>query len=272
MLPLARMAKRDLSAENEWTLITGGGSGLGLAFAQRCATAGERLILSGSDAKRLDEAAEGLRRGYGIEVRVFPRDLGLPEAGAGLAAAIAAAGCKVGCLINNAGFGLAGAFLEADAAEERRMLQVNVHAVIDLTRAVLPGMLNRGRGRILNVASTAAFQPGPWFAAYYASKAFVLSFSESLSEEVRNKGVTVTALCPGPIRTGFHRRAGVRETPWLRYASMDAARVADCGYRAMRRGRAVAVPGWGNRAAYWAVRLSPRAWVARFMSVMQKPR
>lgn len=264
------MTVEPASAVKVWTLITGGGTGLGLALARRFAEAGEDLILSGRDGEALEAAAESLRR-PGRSVRTFPRDLSFPGAGTALAADVAAAGLEVGCLVNNAGFGIAGPFAEADPEREREMLYVNVLSLLELTRACLPGMQARGRGRILNVASTAAFQPGPWFAAYYASKAFVLSFSEALASEVGSMGVTVTALCPGATRTGFQRRAGIPDSALLRHASMDADRVAACAYRALARGEAVAVPGLANRLAVLAVRLAPRAWVRWCLGRMQMP-
>jgi hypothetical protein len=166
-------------------------------------------------------------------------------------------------LVNNAGIGTSGPFADTDAAAEADLLQVNIISVVELTRPCLADMLARRRGRILNVASVAGFLPGPMMAVYYASKAFVLSFSEALAEEVTGSGVTVTALCPGPTITGFQRRAGIGGARYLRGRwVMQSAPVAEAGYRGALEGRRVVVPGLANRMIVQALRFLPRAGVA----------
>jgi short-subunit dehydrogenase len=162
-------------------------------------------------------------------------------------------------LVNNAGFGALGAFAEIDAELQADLVAVNVNSLVALTRLLLPGMIERGHGRILNVASTAAFQPGPYMAVYFATKAFVLSFSEALSYELKGTGVTATALCPGVTRSEFFREAGF--PPGRPSSRMDPARVARAGIEGMLRGRALVVPGLLNRLGVWAARLFPRALV-----------
>lgn len=269
---LAGMDRKPRDLKDGWTLITGATSGIGLELAERCAARGDKLILTARDASRLEALASRLRADSGAEVKVFPKDLSEARSGAALGAELRSAGLFVACLINNAGFGAAGEFVRMDPSREGEMIQVNMVSLVELTRAALPGMLERRHGRILNVASMAAFQPGPYMAVYYASKAFVLSFSEALGAELRNSGVTVTALCPGPVRTGFQARAGVPDTWQLKYASMDAGVVAAAGFRGMLRGKAVVVPGMGNRLGLLLVRLSPRSLVTRAMAILQGPR
>ena len=254
-----------------WTLITGASSGIGWALAERFAIDGHRLIISGSDSARLDEAAARLHQSYGIEVRALVEDLSVPGAGTRLAAMAAREGLQVDCLVNNAGFGIFGAFPYGDKVAERNMLQVNMIALVELTRAFLEPMQARGLGRILNVASTAAFQPGPYFALYYASKSFVLSFSLALRQELRNSGVTVTVLCPGSTRTGFNLRAGVKDSILLRLTSMEAGPVAAAGYRGLMRDKAKVIPGFGNKISALAAKLLPVSLIAWGLARVQKP-
>ena len=186
---------------------------------------------------------------------------------------LAARQLTIDILVNNAGFGVYGPFAATPAAEEARMIQVNVAALTMLTKRLLPGMIERRHGRVLNVASTAAFQPGPLMAVYYASKAYVLSFSEALSNETSGTGVTVTCLCPGPTRTGFQDRARMRESRLFSMVSVaSAADVARAGYDGMMAGRAIVIPGLANKAGVQAVRVAPRALVRRLVRVLQDRR
>jgi len=173
-------------------------------------------------------------------------------------------------LVNNAGFGLRGAFVVIDLRQQLKMIQVNVTALTHLTGLLLPGMLARRRGRVLNVASTAAFQPGPLMAVYYATKAYVLSFSEALANETSGSGVSVTALCPGPTETDFRRRAGMENTRLFRAGVMDAAAVARIGYQGMKRGARVVVPGWRNKLLAQSVRFASRAMTAQIARSLQE--
>ncbi len=175
-------------------------------------------------------------------------------------------------LVNNAGFGTHGPFAESDLQSQLAMLQVNVVALTHLTRLVLPGMLARGSGRILNVASTAAFLPGPYMAVYYASKAYVLWFSEALASETAGSGVTVTALCPGPTRTEFQKRAGIGEAPLFKGNLTSSVEVARIGYDAMMRGRSSVVAGLANKLSAFAIRFMPRSTLAAIAKGRNKNR
>ena len=190
-------------------------------------------------------------------------DLGQPGAAAALIADLAAHDEQVGTLINNAGFGLWGKFAALDGARQRAMIDLNCGTLVELCHAVLPGMIARGQGAILNLASTAAFQPGPGMATYFATKAFVLSFSEALHEEVRDKGVRVTALCPGPTKTEFGAIAGFKGNGGFDKISARSEDVVAMGLKALDKGRAVAIPGLVNKAGAQAYRLLPRALLRR---------
>lgn len=247
-------------------LITGASAGIGRCLAIEFARHGHDVVLTARDEARLTALATALAQRYGVEATVLAGDLAESATSARLVDELATRGLAIDYLANNAGFGARGAFQTMPLADQLAMLQVNVVSLTCLTRLLLPGMLERGRGGVLNVASTAAFMPGPLMAVYYASKAYVLSLSEALHEELRGTGVTVTALCPGATRTGFQARAGV---PDLRQVSslvaMDAAPVARAGYRGLQRGQAVVVPGAFNRGATLLPRLMPREWMARLV-------
>jgi short-subunit dehydrogenase len=214
-------------------------------------------------------AAE-LGQKYGAATHVIAQDLSGPDAVDAICAALDAAGLTLDVLVNNAGYTVYGLFAETDGESERRMMQTNMVALTLLTKRVLPGMLARKRGRILNVASTAAFQPGPLMAVYYASKAYVLSFSEALANEVQGSGVAVTALCPGPTATGFQRRGQMEDSRLVRGRKIaDAASVARAGYRAMLKGQTMVVPGLLNQVFVQVVRFSPRKAVTQAIRTMQ---
>lgn len=254
------------------TLVTGASAGLGEGFARALAAEGRDLILTARRADRLETLRATLDDRYGVNVHIFPADLADPAAPARLVAEIAAAGLQVDELINNAGYGLRGPVAELDADAQLGIVDVNCRALVALSRAVLPGMIARKSGGILNVASTAAFQPGPWMAVYYASKAFVLSFSEALHEEVKEHGVRVTALCPGPTHTEFAGRAGMTDMPlFTKLASGPDAVVRD-GLAALRRNTAVKVSGAMNAAMAESIRLTPRALARRIAGSLQKAR
>lgn len=238
-------------------LVTGASSGIGLALARLFAADGYDLVLVARDAKKLNEVAAELHSGFSASVLVFPADLSLPATPARIAAFLKRRTVVVDVLVNNAGVGLHGAFEKTDLVRELDMIQLNVTSLVDLTKRMLPGLIDR-RGMILNIASTAAFQPGPYMAIYYATKAFVLSFSEALHEELAGK-VTVTALCPGPTRTRFTQVAKMGRTPLFDSAwVMDARTVAKAGYTGLMRKKAVVVPGAVNRLLAESVRFMPR--------------
>jgi short-subunit dehydrogenase len=247
----------------ETALITGASAGIGRDLAHLFAADGSDLILVARREDVLGQLAAELSDRYGVGCRVLPADLAQPSAPGRILDRCRDWGAAVDVVVNNAGFGALGPFSELDEGRQVDLVQVNVMALTHLTRLFLPGMLDRGRGGILNVASTAAFQPGPYMAAYYGSKAFVLSFSESLFEEVRGLGVTVTCLAPGPVATEFQAVAGMEDSGIFRAGVMDSESVARAGYQGFRTGRALVVPGLLSRAGTVAVRFAPRALVRR---------
>lgn len=242
---------------NRVTVITGASAGLGVDFARQLSTRGERLVLVARRKERLDALAAELG-----QARVVAMDLGEAGASARLMADLAAHGDEVACLINNAGFGLAGRFAALDGARQRQMIDLNCGALTELAHAVLPAMIAAGRGKILNVASTAAFQPGPGMAVYFATKAFVLSFSEALHEEVQIHGITVTALCPGPTATEFGEVAGWGGHGMIDKLSASSADVVRAGIAGMDRRQAIIIPGLLNKTGAQGHRLLPR-WLLR---------
>src|SRR3954465_3662986 len=238
-------------------LVTGASAGIGLALARVLAREGTAPGLGARREAALKELADELRDRYGAESVVVSADLA--EAGAGEQIEQALGERSVDVLVNNAGFGGVGAFAERSHADDMRMAAVNVTALTDLCKRFLPGMVSRGRGRLLNVAATAAFQPGPFMAVYYATKAYVLSLSQALAEETRGTGVTVTCLCPGVTTTEFQQVAGVEDVPLTKGAlSMTARDVAEAAYAGMAKGRLIVIPGVHNKVGAQATRLAPR--------------
>ncbi|HEU4828299.1 MAG TPA: SDR family oxidoreductase [Gemmatimonadales bacterium] len=253
-------------------LVTGASAGIGRELARLLAQGGFGLILTARDESRLQQLAAELRERWSVAVTVIPCDLSVASGAGTLAADIEAAGLEVDLLVNNAGMGAAGSFADVPLERQLALLQLDIVSLTELTHRFLPAMLARRRGRILNVASTAAFQPGPYLASYYASKAYVLSLSEALAEETRGTGVTVTALCPGPTRTEFFARASMRESRLARNAVMEAAEVAAAGYAGMMRGDRIVVPGAGNRVLAALVRIAPRGIVTRVVARLNRTR
>ena len=241
-------------------VITGASSGIGAELAKLCAAGGYDVVLVARSAAKLAELAASLSRTHGIAARALAADLADPAAPQAIFEQTR--GDTIEILINNAGFGLLGAFAETDWAVEAHMLQVNIAALAHLTKRYLPEMLRRRSGRILNVASTAAFVPGPFMSIYYASKAFVVSFSHAIANEVKGTGVTVTVLCPGPTLTGFSEAAGISGSKLFEGAAMSAADVARDGYRAMMAGKAEVISGVRNRLMMLGTRLAPRTMLA----------
>jgi short-subunit dehydrogenase len=235
-------------------LVTGASAGLGVEFARQLSARGHRLVLVARRKDRLDALAAELG-----DARAVALDLAKPGAAAALLEDVAAAGETVDLLVNNAGFGIHGRFARADPARLREMIDLNCGALTELCRAVLPDMIERRSGAILNVASTAAFQPGPGMAAYFATKAFVLSLTEAIHEEVKNKGVRVSALCPGPTRTEFGEVAGFKGNGAFDRLSMDAASVVAAGLKGLDRNKAVVITGRLNKLGAFGTRLVPRA-------------
>jgi short-subunit dehydrogenase len=229
-------------------------------LAWEFAAHGHNVVLVARSKERLVPLASELEAAHGIAAWVIPADLAVPTAPTEVYAEVERLGIAVDVLVNNAGFGTNGPFAETELTDELQMLQVNVVALTHLTKLFLREMLARGSGRIMNVASTAAFQPGPYMAVYYATKAYVLSFSEALAAELQGSGVTVTALCPGPTTTEFQQRAQMQDTRLMHSPLlMDAATVARVGYRGLMAGKTIVIPGIANRLLSFSVRLVPRA-------------
>jgi short-subunit dehydrogenase len=240
-------------------LVTGASSGIGLAVAELLAEQKFDLVVSGRNRAALVETADRLKSQHGVNVIVLPCDLGAAGGGRALAGMLREQGLEPDVLVNNAGFGTYGPLLEQTVESQVEMIQVNVTSLVELTRLLAPAMVTRHSGRILNVASTAAFQAGPLMAVYYASKAFVLSFSEAVGNELSGTGVTVTALCPGPTTTAFQDRARMQESRLGKAAAfMDARTVARIGIEAMMSGKPLAIAGMMNRLVAWSTRLAPR--------------
>ncbi len=253
----------------ETVLITGASSGIGLELARLFAADGADLVLVARRRDAITRLAAELGAGHGIAVQVLAVDLARPDAPDAIARCLDAAGVSPDVVVNNAGFGLRGQAAELDRQRQLDMVQVNVAALTDLSCRFLPAMKAKGRGGVLNVASTAAFQSGPGMAVYYATKAYVLSFTEALAEELSASGLTVTCLCPGPTATEFAERADMADTPLFRNATADAAAVARAGHQGFRRGRLIVIPGLKNKAAAASVRFAPRPVVRKLIKAMQ---
>ncbi len=247
-------------------VVTGASSGIGAELARVFARRGYSLFLVARREEKLQALAGELTKAGRVRVETMALDLETPTAAAALHDALGARGVKVHTLVNNAGFGLRGKFATLPLERQIAMIELNVTTLTKLSRLMLPGMIERRRGGILNVASLAAFQAGPQMAVYYASKAFVLSFSEALHEEVRRHNLTVTALCPGPTGTEFAGKADLDESLMFRRGGMSAAEVARLGVDGYEAGEAVVVTGFSNRAASIASQLSPR-WISRRITV-----
>ena len=254
-------------------LVTGASAGIGLSLARCMARDGWDLALTARNEAALEAVASELRERHGVEARVVPADLSDPDGPAAVQGQLERDGFPIEFLVNNAGFGTWGPFARQTLDSQLDMLRVNLLALTELSHRFLPGMLALGRGRVLNLASTAAFQPGPDMAVYYASKAYVLHFSEALSHELRGSGVTVTALCPGPTESEFQDRAGMNGTRvGANPLMMDADSVAEAGYRGAMNGTPVVVPGVANRIGSWLPRITPRALARRTTAFLNSPR
>ncbi|HAO79797.1 MAG TPA: short-chain dehydrogenase [Verrucomicrobia subdivision 3 bacterium] len=243
----------------ETVLVTGASSGIGLELARCFAADKSNLVLVARNTAALEKLAAELRREHQIEVHVLTADLARPESAREIFEQAGRGGITVDVLVNNAGFGLHGAFTELPLPRQLEIIQVNVTALVELTGLFLPGMLRRKRGGILNVGSVAGFLPGPNMAIYYATKAFVQSFTEALDEELRGSGVAVSVLCPGPTETNFSQTARGYHTREMKAAKMPAAEVASAGHRAFRAGRCVNVPGAKNILLVQLIKILPRS-------------
>jgi len=265
------MARKKPGA-GQTALVTGASGGIGLDLAECFARDGYDLILTARSQGALDKAAEDLAGKYGVRATAIAADLGQHGAGKRLAQEIASHGLAVDVLVNNAGYGIAGAMATAKADDQLGMIDLNVRALTELTQIYWPGMLAKKRGGVLNVASTAAFQPGPLMAVYFASKAFVLSFSEALWKEAEGTGVHVSCLCPGPTVSKFRERAGTGKTRLARVGTpMASMPVAEMGYRAFKGNRRVIVTGARNALLASLAPLLPRRTVLSMVHNIQSP-
>jgi hypothetical protein len=252
-------------------LVTGASSGLGEEFARLFATDGIDLVLVARRRDRLEALAAELQGARKISVKVIAADLAVPDEVERVVREVQALGTEVEFLVNNAGLGWVGGFAASPLASQMVMVDVNVRALVRLTHAFLPGMLGRGRGRVLNIGSTAGLQAGPFSAVYYATKAFVNSFTEALAHELKGTGVTATVSLPGATATEFASVAGSGSTPLFKSGVMSSSEVARKAYRAMQRGTPFVVHGWRNRMLAFSVRLGPRSVVRSIAAAMNRP-
>lgn len=258
--------------EKEWALVTGASQGIGLALAQCFAQDGINLVLVARSGERLNALAVEWARLYNILVVPVVADLEQLDAPDKIVAAIERNNIGVTYLVNNAGVGLFGRYQDTNIDREQHMILLNCVALTRLTKLLLPGMLNQRRGRIVNVASTASFQPGPRQAVYFATKAFVLSFSEAIAEDLRGTGVSVTALCPGLTDSGFVQTADMAHSDFVKRSSLATPEfVAAKGYVAMKKQKRVVVVGFLNRWLAQMPRFFPRRWVTWMVAMMMGP-
>ncbi len=250
-----------------FVLITGASSGIGYALAERFAQTKHALVLVARNQEKLTTMAQEFKQKYGVEVMTVVKNLNEPEAGQYIFDTLKEKNICVDILINNAGLGNYGKFFQTDLKTEQEIMQVNMVALTELTKMFLNGMQERKYGKILNVASTAAFEPGPFMAVYFASKAYVLSFSEALDEELKDSNVQVSVLCPGPTSTNFQKRAFNRDEFFFG-STMDVDTVADICFKQFLEGKRIIIPGLKNKLLAWSVRLFPRFLVTKVMGRM----
>lgn len=249
-------------------LVTGASAGIGMEFARIAAGAGHDLVLVARRVDVLERLGAELKQRHQVEYRTVAADLAAPDAVGRVVAALDAAGTPVDILVNNAGFGERGRFGDLPLGRQLDMIRVNILALTELTHRLLPQLVQR-RGGILNVASTAAFQPGPEMSVYYATKAYVLHFTEGLHEEYAARGVRVTCLCPGPTQTEFAATASMEDALLFKLGAASARAVAESGWNALARGQAIAIPGLMNRATAFSARLAPRFAVRKVAHYLQ---
>ncbi|MDT5159594.1 MAG: uncharacterized protein QOH51_3951 [Acidobacteriota bacterium] len=261
-----------MSEKKMTALVTGASGGIGLELARLFAADGHDLVLVARSEDKLSRLAEELKLKHGTAARVLAADLARREAPQEIFEELQQEGIHVDALVNNAGIGSYGLFAEIDLKSELELLQVNIVALTHLTKLFLPMMIERRRGYVCNVASTAAFQPGPLMAVYYASKAYVLSFSEALANECEATGVRVSALCPGPTETGFVAAAGMQDSKLFDRGAMTARAVAEAGYRGLLAGKTLVIPGFRNAFVARAVGMMPRGIVTKVVRGIQAKR
>jgi uncharacterized protein len=252
-------------------LITGASDGIGRELARCFARDRHDLVLVARNEGKLKGVAAEIASAYGIRVSHIVQDLSAADGARNLLDEVRTRGIVVDFLVNNAGVGTYGFFSEADLERDLRMMQLNMASLTVLTKRLLPDMLKRRRGGILNIASTAAFQPGPLMAVYYATKAYVLSFSEALANELNGSGVTVSVVCPGPTLSGFQRSAGMDASRLFHRGVMNASDVADIAYRGFMNGKTTIIPGVRNKLLALSIRFGPRKLVPMIVRAMQAP-
>jgi len=250
-------------------LITGASGGIGKDFAYKFAANGYDVVLVARSEDKLNAIAEEIERKHNVQTQVIPMDLIDGDAPQALYDQLTGQGISVDVLVNNAGFASYGYFHELDMTREMNMIQLNIATLTALTRLFLPGMVERKHGKVLNVASTAAFQPGPLMAVYYATKAYVLHFSEAIANELKDTGVNITALCPGPTESGFQERAAMEESKLVQNDLMSSQAVVDEGYDALMQGKTVVIPGFQNKMQTMAPRFLPRGMVTNIVRNVQ---
>jgi uncharacterized protein len=252
-------------------LVTGASGGIGKAIAEQFAKDGVNVVIVARNMAQLQQIAADWRKRHGVEVMPLAADLSVSGAAATVADQIIAAGIDIDYLVNNAGYGLYGLFAESSLEAELAMMRINMESLTVLTKRFLPQIQAR-KGKIMNVASTAAFQPGPYMAVYYATKSYVLSFTEAIASELASKGVTVTALCPGPTRSGFQDKAAMHDSALVKGKKLpDAQSVGVAGYRAMMHGKRVFIPGLMNWLMAQSVRFTPRNLATEIVKRMSVP-
>lgn len=253
------------------TLITGASSGIGLEFSKIFAREKFNLILVDINQEKLHEVSEKLKRDFQIEVKAIQQDLSEISSADTLYNTVKNESIQVDILVNNAGFGMYGNFADSDPEIELKMMQLNMITLTRLTRLFVLEMAGRGEGRILNTASTAAFQPGPLMAVYFATKSYVLSFSEAIHRELKGTGVTVTTLCPGPTKTKFALTAGAdKASLFNNWRVLDATMVAELGYHGLMKGKRLVIAGFINRLLVQLLRITPRFITLEVLKFMQR--
>ncbi len=275
-LPLSnpgdRPANGGYTTPMPFALITGASAGLGMEFAKIFVENGHDVLLVARRKSRLEEVARVLRTlRSGVQVHLIEQDLGKPGAGVELFAKVQAMKLPhPDFLVNNAGFGTSGKFWEIDPSKEMELIDLNVRTLVELTRLFLPAMISRGSGRILNIGSMAGFQPGPYMANYFASKAYVNSFSEALSYELKGTGVSCTLLAPGATRTEFADSAGIGGSRLFQAGAVEAVPVVRAGFQGMMKGKALVIPGARNSVQLQALRIAPRRWVKKIAGYLNQ--
>ncbi|MBW4511451.1 MAG: SDR family oxidoreductase [Scytonematopsis contorta HA4267-MV1] len=265
------MSNNGKSLRKKTVLVTGGANGIGYELAYFFAKDGYNLVLVDRDEQKLLEVTETFKDKFDGNVKSIVKDLSISTSPLEIFTELQQESIKIDVLVNNAGFGTIGFFNDTSLEDELGMLQVNLVSLTHLTKLFLKDMVKQGEGKILNVASTAAFQPGPLMAVYFATKAYILSFSEAISNELNGTGVTVTVLCPGPTESAFHERTGMADTILVKNKKMmDAKTVAKIGYHGLMNNRTIVIPGIKNLILSKSVRFFPRKLVTQFVRNMQE--